>query len=159
MQGWHSAKRPSMGPAPWRSLFFAECPIKDTRQRGLCRSIFCHVLFAKCRTRQRTWIQSCKLAADSNTVGHPGADRFLVGYPRADRILYLQFSQFRCYICNYLFNFFLIISPWRNPLLGTVALTTFLLFFTKFLIASLLLWDIIRCFWMQLQEVTESARC
>ena len=22
-----------------------------------------------------------KLAADSNTVGHPGADRFLVGYP------------------------------------------------------------------------------
>ena len=32
---------------------FAECPIKDTRQRGLCRSIFCRVFFAKCRTRQR----------------------------------------------------------------------------------------------------------
>ena len=27
---------------------FAECPIKDTRQRGLCRSIFCHVFFAEC---------------------------------------------------------------------------------------------------------------
>ena len=32
---------------------FAECPIKDTRQRGLCRSIFCRVFFAECHTRQR----------------------------------------------------------------------------------------------------------
>jgi len=32
---------------------FAECPIKDTRQRGLRQSIFCHVFFAECRTRQR----------------------------------------------------------------------------------------------------------
>ena len=32
---------------------FAECPIKDTRQRGLCRSNFCRVFFAECRTRQR----------------------------------------------------------------------------------------------------------
>jgi len=30
---------------------FAECPIKDTRQRGFCRSIFCRVFFAECRTR------------------------------------------------------------------------------------------------------------
>ena len=27
---------------------FAECPIKNTRQRGLCRSIFCRVFFAEC---------------------------------------------------------------------------------------------------------------
>jgi len=27
---------------------FAECPIKDTWQRGLCRSIFCRVFFAEC---------------------------------------------------------------------------------------------------------------
>ena len=32
---------------------FAECPIKYTRQRVLCRSIFCRVCFAECRTRQR----------------------------------------------------------------------------------------------------------
>ena len=32
---------------------FAKCPIKDTRQRGLCRSIFCRVFFVECRTRQR----------------------------------------------------------------------------------------------------------
>ena len=32
---------------------FAECPIKDTRQRGLCRSIFYLVFFTECRTRQR----------------------------------------------------------------------------------------------------------
>ena len=32
---------------------FAECPIKDTRQRGLCRSNFYRVFFAECRTRQR----------------------------------------------------------------------------------------------------------
>ena len=32
---------------------FAECLIKDTRQRRLCRSIFCRVFFAECRTRQR----------------------------------------------------------------------------------------------------------
>ena len=32
---------------------FVECPIKDTRQRGLCRLIFCRVFFAECRTRQR----------------------------------------------------------------------------------------------------------
>ena len=35
------------------SKAFAECPIKDTRQRGLCRSIFCCVFFAECRTQQR----------------------------------------------------------------------------------------------------------
>ena len=33
---------------------FAECLIKDTRQRGLCRSIFCRVFFAECHTWQRT---------------------------------------------------------------------------------------------------------
>ena len=32
---------------------FAECPIKDTRQRGLCRSIFYLVFFTECRTRQK----------------------------------------------------------------------------------------------------------
>ena len=32
---------------------FAECPIKDTRQRGLCRSIFCRVFFVECRTRAK----------------------------------------------------------------------------------------------------------
>ena len=32
---------------------FAECPIKYTRQRVLCRSIFCRVCFAECHTRQR----------------------------------------------------------------------------------------------------------
>ena len=31
----------------------SQCPIKGTRQRGLCRSIFCRVFFAECRTRQR----------------------------------------------------------------------------------------------------------
>ena len=29
---------------------FAKCPIKDTRQRGLCRSIFYRVFFTECRT-------------------------------------------------------------------------------------------------------------
>ena len=32
---------------------FAECPIKNTRQRPLCRPEFCRVLFAECGTRQR----------------------------------------------------------------------------------------------------------
>ena len=32
---------------------FAECPIKDTQQRGLCRSNFYRVFFAECRTQQR----------------------------------------------------------------------------------------------------------
>ena len=31
---------------------FAECPTKDTRQRRLCRPIFCRVTFAECSTRQ-----------------------------------------------------------------------------------------------------------
>ena len=66
--GWHSAKWPSTGPAPWRSLFFAECP-RDTRQ-SLCRvsdkrhsakralpinflpCVLCRVQFGLCRVPQ-----------------------------------------------------------------------------------------------------------
>jgi hypothetical protein len=48
----HSAKYPLTLSPPSRQLFFVECPIKNTRQRGLCRRIFCRVLFAERGTRQ-----------------------------------------------------------------------------------------------------------
>ena len=86
LQGWYSAKRPSTGPAPWRSLLFAEC-LQGSRQ-SLCRvpdkrhstkralpinflpCVLCRVphsakalpsaiwpLPSASGTRQRTWIQ------------------------------------------------------------------------------------------------------
>ena len=38
LQGWHSAKWPSTRPAPWWSLFFAECP-RGTRQIHSAKSV------------------------------------------------------------------------------------------------------------------------
>jgi hypothetical protein len=62
---WRSAKRrplPSVRLALGKA--FAECPIKCTRQRGLCRQIFYRAPFAECSTRQslcRVYIVLCRV--------------------------------------------------------------------------------------------------
>jgi hypothetical protein len=56
---WHSAKR------------FAECPIKSTRHRRLCRCTVCRALFAECDTRQRLCrvLRELGKAVDSGSAG------------------------------------------------------------------------------------------
>ena len=42
---------------------FAGCPIKSSRQRNLCRPIFCRRVFARCYSRQRlcrVWSSLCR---------------------------------------------------------------------------------------------------
>ena len=50
--GSNFAECPPFAECPALGKAFAECPTKDTRQRRLCRVIFCRVWFAECYTRR-----------------------------------------------------------------------------------------------------------
>jgi hypothetical protein len=53
-------------------------PTKDTRQRRLCRRIFCRVLFAECSTRQslcRVQIGLCRVPLALSKASESGSDR------------------------------------------------------------------------------------
>ena len=45
---------------------FAECPIKDTRQRGLCRSIFCLVFLTECLRHSAKNLNPVMIAREKN---------------------------------------------------------------------------------------------
>ena len=57
---------------------FAECPTKDTRQRGLCRHRLCRVIFAEGYTRQRLCRVPVKHSAKKSCLTAPidGDGRF-----------------------------------------------------------------------------------
>jgi hypothetical protein len=60
----HSAKAPSPLPVAVTATFFAECPIKSTRQRSYCQCTVRRDLYAKCHTQQnlrRVFSRFCRV--------------------------------------------------------------------------------------------------
>jgi len=56
---------------------FAECPTKDTRQRGICRHRLCRVIFAEGYTRQRlcrVYMGICRVSQALGKEPESGSD-------------------------------------------------------------------------------------